>query len=117
MIILCMLFAHIVDDYYLQGILAKLKQKSWWQENAPNSMYKYDYIVGLFMHSFSWTFMITLPFIITRTIDTLFILVFIINIIIHAYVDNLKCNKLKINLIEDQSIHIIQIIFTYIFLI
>ena len=26
---------HIVDDYYLQGILAKMKQKSWWKEVAP----------------------------------------------------------------------------------
>ena len=33
---------------------------------------------------------------------------------IHMYVDNLKANELKINLIVDQSIHIAQIIITYI---
>ena len=42
--------------------------------------------------------------------------VFIGNTIIHAVVDNLKANKLKINLVVDQSIHILQIIITYIIL-
>ena len=27
-----MLFMHVVDDYYLQGILANLKQRSYWEE-------------------------------------------------------------------------------------
>ena len=61
-ILLIMLFLHIVDDYYLQGILTKLKQKSWWEENAPNKLYKHDYIIALIEHAFSWTFMIMLPF-------------------------------------------------------
>ncbi len=44
-VILLMIFCHIVDDYYLQGILAKMKQKMWWKENAPDNIhYKYDYI-------------------------------------------------------------------------
>ena len=56
-----MVFSHIVDDYYLQGKLALFKQKSWWEEKAPDEMYKHDYIVALMMHSFSWAFMIMLP--------------------------------------------------------
>ena len=60
-ILIVMLFFHIVDDYYLQGILAKMKQKKWWKENANNKKYKYDYIVALICHSFSWAFMIMLP--------------------------------------------------------
>ena len=28
--LLFMVFLHIVDDYYLQGILASMKQKQWW---------------------------------------------------------------------------------------
>lgn len=31
-LLLCMLFCHIVDDYYLQGWLASAKQKSWWEK-------------------------------------------------------------------------------------
>ena len=38
---------------------------------------------------------------------------FIVNMIIHAMVDNLKANALKINLIVDQMIHVGQILVTY----
>jgi hypothetical protein len=37
---------------------------------------------------------------------------FIINAIIHAFIDDLKANKLKINLIEDQTLHLAQIVST-----
>ena len=60
-IILCMIFCHIIADYNLQGWLASAKQKSYWEKNAPDQMYKHDYICALIMHSFSWTFMIMLP--------------------------------------------------------
>ena len=59
-LLLVMLFCHIVDDYYLQGWLASAKQKSWWEENAPDKLYKNDYIMALCEHAFSWTFMIML---------------------------------------------------------
>ena len=45
-IVLLMIFFHIVDDYYLQGWLASAKQKKYWQENALEFLYKYDYIYG-----------------------------------------------------------------------
>lgn len=113
-IILTMIFCHIVDDYYLQGWLASAKQKKWWQENAPQKLYKYDYIVALIMHSMSWSFMIMLPIAMSMlfNIPTMFLIVFICNAIIHGIVDNLKANKLKINLIADQSIHLLQIAVT-----
>ena len=60
-VLVLMLFAHIVDDFYLQGILAQLKQKGWWKENAPHKLYKYDYIIALIIHALSWAIMIALP--------------------------------------------------------
>ena len=42
-ILITMIFCHIVDDYYSQGILASMKQKEWWIKNAPDKQYKYDY--------------------------------------------------------------------------
>ena len=42
-----------------------------------------------------------------------FILLFIANMLIHAAVDHLKANLLVINLITDQSIHLIQILITW----
>jgi hypothetical protein len=41
---------------------------------------------------------------------------FIINTIIHYWVDNEKCNKLRINLMADQTIHLIQVFVTWIML-
>lgn len=110
-----MVFCHIVDDYYLQGKLALFKQKSWWEKNASDEMYKYDYIVALMMHSFSWAFMTMLPVAVSQEfqIDAVFMIMFITNTIVHAIVDDLKANKRKINLVTDQSIHISQIIVTF----
>ena len=114
-VLLSMMFCHIVDDYYLQGKLALFKQKSWWEEKAPDEMYKHDYIVGLMMHSFSWAFMIMLPVAVSQEfqIEAVFVTMFIINTAVHAIVDDLKANKRKINLVTDQLIHICQIIVTF----
>lgn len=114
--ILCaMLFMHIIDDYKLQGMLSNLKQKKWWKENYPDKLYEYDYIIALLTHSFSWSFMILLPVTLYLGISDFNIIVIIINLIIHAVVDDLKANKLKINLIQDQLIHIIQVIITWLY--
>ena len=109
-----MIFAHIVDDYYLQGILAKMKQKKWWEENAPNRLYKHDYIVALIAHAFSWSFMITIPTLFISTNYIVMLLLIIVNTYVHAYVDNAKANKFYINLIVDQICHLIQIIGTWV---
>lgn len=113
-VVLLMIFCHIVDDYYLQGWLASAKQKSYWEENAPNKLYKYDYIWALYMHSFSWAFMVMLPIAFTMgfNITLLFLVVFYINVVVHAITDNLKANERKINLWIDQLIHLCQILIT-----
>ena len=121
LILICMIFCHIVDDYYLKGWLASAKQKQWWEKNAPEDLYKYDYIVALFMYSFSWSFMMMIIptiyyLLINGNIDykyTLIIFLFGINILIHALIDNMKANKKSINLATDQNIHILQIIWTW----
>lgn len=113
-IVLLMIFFHIVDDYYLQGWLASAKQKKYWQENAPEKLYKYDYIWALIMHSFSWAFMIMLPiaYSLSFNVNIAFLIVFVINVLIHAITDDLKANKRKINLWRDQIIHLCQISIT-----
>lgn len=121
-IILCMLFCHIVDDYYLQGILALMKQKAWWEKQNFNSLYKYDYIMALCEHAFSWTFMIFLPlftahFFGIQLNEKFIIALFAFNWGTHMIIDDLKANDLKINLITDQLIHIGQVIITGILLI
>ena len=118
-IILClMVFFHIVDDYYLQGILAQMKQKLWWEKNAPGQLYRNDYKVALIEHAFSWTFMIMLPITVIMVINNNVLIVswvitFIINWIIHGYVDHLKANVHNISLVTDQTTHVCQIIATW----
>jgi len=114
-ILLAMIFLHIIDDYKLQGILANMKQKKWWKEqNEYKALYKYDYIPALIEHSFSWTFMTMLPIAISLKFNIGWLVIaYIVNMVVHAFVDDLKANKFKINLVIDQSIHIVQIVVTW----
>ena len=82
-------------------------------------MYSKDYIMALCEHAFSWTFMIMLtPMIYTYCNSTFSFAVygscFFLNWAIHSAVDNLKANIKAINLIQDQAIHFIQILITWI---
>lgn len=114
-ILLAMIFLHIIDDYKLQGILASMKQKKWWEEQREyKKLYKYDYIPALIEHSFSWTFMIMLPIAVMLHFNIgWWAIAYIVNMMVHAFVDNLKANKFKINLVTDQTIHIVQIVITW----
>jgi hypothetical protein len=116
---LFMLFFHVVDDYYLQGILANLKQRSYWEERAPDKMYQHDYIVALVAHAFSWCVSIHIPVIVWWRLyggftPIAFLLNFIAQTAIHAIVDDLKANKKKINLITDQLVHVSQICVSFV---
>ena len=117
MIFLSMIFMQIINDFLLQGILAGMKQKEWWKkQDGYEEMYKYDYIVALIMHSFSWVFMMMLPIAIaTRfNVGLIYYIGVLVNAVIHCFVDDLKANKKKISLMDDQLLHMMQILATYI---
>ena len=114
LIFFAMCFCHIVDDYYLQGILASMKQKSWWtKQEGYKDKYQYDYVIALIMHAFSWSFMILIPFLLLGLPPIFLVIALVLNGTIHAFVDDLKANQKKINLVQDQSIHIGQIFLTW----
>lgn len=114
-VFLAMIFCHIVDDYYLQGWLASAKQKEWWKENAPQRMYRFDYLMALAMHGLGWSFMMMLPVAVYYgfNVSTAFVWMFACNAILHCLVDNAKANMKVLNLIEDQTAHMFQIIGTW----
>ena len=126
LLLLLMIFLHIVDDFHLQGWLTQAKQKSYWKQNAPDKLYKHDYIMALFIHSFSWSFMVMIvptiyllikfPTSINEIAITV-MLFFIFNLLMHMGVDDSKANKRRINLVKDQLIHFCQIIYTWFILI
>ena len=119
-IVLFMILFHIIDDFVLQPIsLSNLKQKKWWEKQEGYSdKYKDDYKVALAIHSISWSIMIHIPLVIVfPSLGQLALLIsFIVNAVIHYYIDDLKANKLKINLFEDQMVHFWQICTTLSFI-
>ena len=114
-VLMLMILAHIVDDYYLQGILASMKQKKWWlEQRGYRDLYKNDYLMALVMHSMSWSIMVLLPVMIfTTTPSAIIWSFFVINTMIHCHVDNLKANEFKISLVQDQTVHLSQIFITW----
>ena len=118
-ILFTMVFLHIFADYNLQGCLSNMKQKDWWTSKGLDGMYKYDYIVCLLTHAFMWAFVVFMPllFLMQKPVShTEFCIVFLLNILAHAYIDHLKANKKCINLITDQAAHLLQIFITYMLL-
>ena len=100
-------FLHIIADFNLQGVLAKLKVKS---DDG-----KSDYIAALLIHGYSWSFMVHLPFIgIMVLCDmyqyvTVFALSLMAHAVAHAIIDTCKANLKKLDLVDDQLLHLIQI--------
>jgi hypothetical protein len=114
-IFLMMLFMHILDDFHFQGCLANLKQKSWWATNAPDPKYKNDWVPALLAHCLSWSMMVMAPCVIFMDVPVVLVVTLVLfNCAVHFFVDDLKCNRLAIGLVEDQLLHLSQIIFTFI---
>lgn len=111
LLLLCFLL-HVIADFNLQGILANFKQRQWWKDNYPQSLYKNDWIVSLAIHSLSWSILTFLPF----CTDKHFFPVVMAQAIIHFVIDHLKANRLCINLITDQMLHLIQILATVVWI-
>lgn len=112
-ILMIMLFLHVVEDFSLQGIKAQMKQKSYWENY--DKKYHDDWIPVLLWHSFEWSFLVMLPlaFAYRFQVTWVFFALLFINTIAHYEIDNLKCNKMKINLCTDQLSHIVQILITW----
>lgn len=126
-----MVFLHVVADYNLQGILASMKQKTWWGKQVKNlgqSMYKNDYKAALAAHCFEWSFCIMIPCLVSvytryeefdiSTIKNvvLYLLVLFANVFGHYAIDDVKANEKRINLVDDQILHMVQIALTWIFM-
>ena len=117
-ILASMFFMHVVADFNLQGIMASMKQKAWWkkQEGYEEDDNGNDYKFPLFWHSLQWSFCIMLPLFVANDlkVDFVGLIFFCLNIWLHYIVDNLKANQHFLNLVDDQTIHIVQIIGTFI---
>lgn len=126
LLLFIMIFLHIFADFNLQGVLASMKQKKWWarkfvnQSEFDRSKYKNDYKAALLAHSFEWAFIVTIPLLrkaylySNNWIYTLqYVILLSVNVYWHFVIDNDKANNHKLNLIEDQILHLLQIGFTW----
>lgn len=118
-VFILMLLAHFFADFHLQGILADMKQEQWWKrQEGYNSKCKYNYIAALAIHSAEWTLWIMIPLFLLPHLDLgIFLLLAALNVIVHSLTDNSKANYKDISLIQDQIIHLEQIVFTYVALV
>ena len=133
-ILFLMLLMHYIEDFHLQGCLANLKQKKWWQEQISNndmsshyalehSIYKNDYKMSLFAHSIENALLVMLPMIIDMLISEfthcmqntwiLFTPSTILICVSHYLIDDSKANKMKINLVQDQLYHLCVILLIF----
>lgn len=115
-----MILLHILADFNLQigSTLDKLKQKSWWIKQTDNPLYKNDYRIAMFIHCLVWSIIILIPITLysfyTYQDTSVFTSVALLaNTAIHYYIDDAKCNKYKINLVTDQTLHFLQITATF----
>ena len=132
LILLLSMFLHVWSDFFKQGWLASAKCYSWWLEQKSaifidntglkhvKPLYQNDYWVMLVAHSIHWAFCVMLPSLIYGIWQTndlewfsfVSFAFFVINVVIHSFIDNQKANVFSINLIGDQLLHLIQIMLT-----
>lgn len=118
LILVWMLLMHCVEDFGLQpmGICGQTKRKSWWKKQPEyKSLYKNDYLIALIVHSFVWgCFVMTPIYVYNHFIFSGVILsLLIINVLIHTIVDHLKANLGILNLVQDQLIHLFQLVLAW----
>lgn len=108
-LLLLMILCHIVEDFHIQGVMANMKQKSFWKPYGEK--YARDWKPVIILHGMEWAILTSMPCLVASWFDVplWFILVIVAMGLLHAYIDHLKANVGNINLIIDQTFHLIQI--------
>lgn len=77
---------------------------------GPKAVWKYrhDYACALYIHSLMWAIIVCAPL-----YDWSGLVYMIpLNAFVHCIIDDMKCNSLRLNLIQDQMLHALQILVT-----
>ena len=114
LLVFLIIITHIIDDFILQqlGNLHNMKQKKFWEpyNKEYNNKYCLDHYAGLVIHCISWSIMVHLPLLLlTQTPEIIILVSSILHAINHGIIDNKKCNKHELCLVEDQLLHCIQL--------
>lgn len=139
-LLMMMVTLHVFADFHLQGILANMKQREWWYHSIQDAvvdserrhnrgadldskeasafvdmrmkMYGKDYIAALWLHAFEWSFIVCIPLMWFVEMNWVGAALVLLNTVLHAYIDDLKCNQMEISLVTDQCCHLVQILCT-----
>ena len=123
LILIAVLFLHVMADFRWQGIMAEMKSQDWWKkQKGYYDKYKNDYIPPLFWHSFHWSCCILLPYLVISqlmhyalgTVMPSFLVALTANTLVHMFIDHQKANCKSINLMQDQLLHILQMLLTHV---
>lgn len=118
-LILSMFLMHVIGDSIFQSItLSMKKRKYYWKDY--NDYRNYLYIFYLLLHSFIWSTTIHFSLILImgiKIITRMFIISYIINILLHSVIDDMKANRKMIGMIIDQFLHSLQILLTFYFVV
>jgi len=107
-----MLLLHFIADYTLQGCLADLKQRKWWRDKIKSDevwdKYKDDYKIALLSHGMYWSLIVCLPLLMAG--GWVYSVNAAVHGLVHTGIDDMKANRLSINLKEDQLLHVVQLV-------
>ena len=108
-----MILCHIIEDFHIQGVMADMKQASFWRSYGEK--YANDWKPVIILHGMEWAILTSMPCLVMSWFDIplWFVLVIVAMGLLHAYIDHLKANVGKINLITDQTLHMSQIMIIY----
>lgn len=103
-----MLLMHIIEDFHVQGRMADMKQRSFWEPYGE--MYGNDHKVVLLLHGFEWAVFVSIPLFLFADVHWSYFAVMVSMAVCHAMIDDAKCNGRTLNLVEDQTAHVMQVI-------
>lgn len=116
---------HLLADFNLQvqGGMDKFKCRDWWIEQTSKPVwgssaeqfrkYRFDYHAGMFCHALMWSIVTFAPLLWMAPGWWSVLLILVPNIAVHHVVDHLKANRYRLNLVQDQLIHLAQIVVTF----
>lgn len=110
-----MLLLHVVAEFVLQPVaLLRIKQKTYWEQPEHPNGGKDASAMAIAINAILWSVMIMLPLMYYSTEgDLILLLVFLVNMLVHAYIDEYTTNRHKLTFVTAQSLYLLQLIITF----
>lgn len=110
-----MLLLHVVTEFVLQPVaLLRIKQKTYWEQPERPNGGKDTSAMAIAINAILWSVMIMLPLMYYSTEgDLILLLVFLVNMLVHAYIDEYTTNRHKLTFVTAQSLYLLQLIITF----